>query len=134
LLYLSKIIAVFVTPIGLCIGLTLFGLVLMSVRLRRTGAGFVVLGTALLWIAAMPVTARLALGSLERQYPPVAMSSSSSADAAIVLGGAVGGQVSPRQTVEFGEASDLVYHAFELFQAQKVRTILISGENFRGRS
>jgi uncharacterized SAM-binding protein YcdF (DUF218 family) len=129
LLYLSKIATVFITPLGLCIGLTLFGLVLMSVRLRRTGAGFVVLGTALLWIAAMPVTARFVLGSLERQYPPVAMSSSPSADVAIVLGGAVGGPVSPRQTVDLGEASDRVYHAFELFRAGKVRMILISGGN-----
>ncbi len=129
MLYLSKIATVFITPLGLCIGLTLFGLVLMSVRLRRTGAGFVVLGTALLWIAAMPVTARFVLGSLERQYPPVAMSSSPSADVAIVLGGAVGGPVSPRQTVDLGEASDRVYHAFELFRAGKVRMILISGGN-----
>jgi uncharacterized SAM-binding protein YcdF (DUF218 family) len=129
LLYISKIATVFITPLGLCIGLTLFGFVLMSVRLRRTGAGFVVLGTALLWIAAMPVTARFVLGSLERQYPPVAMSSSPSADVAIVLGGAVGGPVSPRQTVDLGEASDRVYHAFELFRAGKVRMILISGGN-----
>ncbi len=129
MLYLSKIATVFITPLGLCIGLTLFGLVLMAVRLRRSGVGFIALGTALLWVAAMPVTARLALGSLERQYPPAAMSSIPSADVAIVLGGAVGGPVSPRQTVELGEASDRVYHAFELFRAGKVRTILISGGN-----
>jgi len=70
----------------------------MAVRLRRSGIGFIVLGVALLWIAAMPVTARLLLGGLEGQYPP--------ADAAIVLGGAVGGPVAPRQKVELGEASD----------------------------
>lgn len=42
------------------------GLVLVAARLRMTGLGFMVLGIALLWIAAMPVTARLVLGSLER--------------------------------------------------------------------
>ena len=57
------------------------------------------------------------------------MSSSSSAYAATVLGGAAGGPVSPRQTLELGEVSDRVYHALELFQAQKVSTILISGGN-----
>lgn len=129
LLYLSKIATVFVTPLGLCMGLMILGLLLMAARLRKTGFGSVVLGVTLLWIAAMPVTARLALGSLERQYPPAAMASIPSADVAIVLGGAVGGPVSPRQTVDLGEASDRVYHAFELFRAGKVRTILISGGN-----
>jgi uncharacterized SAM-binding protein YcdF (DUF218 family) len=129
LLYLSKIATVFITPLGMCIGLVLLGLVLMAVRLRRLGVGFVVLGTALLWVAAMPVTARVLLGSLERQYPPVAISSIPSADVAIVLGGAVGGPVPPRQTVELREASDRVYHAFELYSAGKVRAILISGGN-----
>ena len=129
MLYLSKVATVFITPLGLCIGLMLLGLLLMAARLRKTGLGFMVLGTALLWIAAMPVTARFLLGGLERQYPPAAMSEIPSADVAIVLGGAVGGPVPPRQTVELGEASDRVYHAFELFKAGKVRTILISGGN-----
>ena len=129
MLYLSKIAIVFITPLGLCIGLMILGLLLMAARLRKTGLGLVVFGTALLWVASMPVTSRSVLGSLERQYPPAAMSSSPSADVAILLGGAVGGPVSPRQTVDLGEASDRVYHAFELFRAGKVRTILISGGN-----
>lgn len=40
-----------------------------------------------------------------------------------------GGPVSPRQTLELGEVLDRVYHALELFSAQKVRTILITGGN-----
>jgi len=67
LLYLSKIATVFITPVGLCIGLTFLGIFLMAARLRKTGLGLVVLGTALLWIAAVPVTSRFLLGSLERQ-------------------------------------------------------------------
>lgn len=129
MLYISKIAIVLVTPLGLCIGLTLIGLVLMAARLRKAGVGCVVFGTALLWIAAMPVTARVVLGSLEREYPPVAMPDIPSADVAIVLGGAVGGPVEPRRTVELGEASDRVYHAYELFKAGKARKILISGGN-----
>jgi uncharacterized SAM-binding protein YcdF (DUF218 family) len=129
LLYLSKIATVFITPLGICLGFVILGLLLMAARLRKTGLGFMVLGLALLWIAAMPVTARALLGSLERQYPPAAMSGIPSADVAIVLGGAVGGPVSPRQTVDLGEASDRVYHAFELLMAGKVGTILISGGN-----
>lgn len=129
MLYLSKVLTVLITPLGMCIGLMILGLLLTAARLRRTGLCFLVLGNGLLWIAAMPVTARLALGSLELQYPPVAMSEIRAADVAIVLGGAIGVTVWPRQTVELGEASDRVYHAFELFRAGKVRTILISGGN-----
>lgn len=129
MLYVSKIASVFITPLGICLGVLILGILLAAAHLRQAGLGLVVLGIAMLWIAAMPVTARLLLGGLEELYPPVAMSNTPSADAAIVLGGAVGGPVSPRQTVELGEASDRVYHAFELFRAQKVRTILISGGN-----
>lgn len=67
MLYLSKIATVFVTPLGLCMGLMILGLLLMAARLRKAGFGIMVTGTALLWIAAMPVTARVLLGSLERQ-------------------------------------------------------------------
>lgn len=129
MLYFSKIATVFITPLGICVGMISVGLLLMASRLRNTGVGLVILGTAILWVAAMPVSARLALGSLERQYPPAAMSATPPADVAIVLGGAVGGPVAPRLTVEFVESSDRVYHAFELFRAGKVGKILISGGN-----
>jgi uncharacterized SAM-binding protein YcdF (DUF218 family) len=129
LLYLSKVATVFITPFGLCIGLMILGLLLMAARLRKTGLGLVVFGTTLLWVASMPVTSRSLLGSLERQYSPAATSLIPSADVASVLGGAVGGPVSPRQTVDLGEASDRVYHAYELLRAEKFRTILISGGN-----
>ena len=83
MLYLSKIATVFITPLGLCIGLTFLGIFLMAARLRKTGLGLVVLGTTLLWVASMQVTSRSVPGSLERQYSPAALSLIPSADVAI---------------------------------------------------
>lgn len=129
MLYASKVLTAFFTPLGICVALAILGLILLETRFRRAGCRAVLLSTAMLWITSMPVTARLALGSLEHQHLPLAVNETPPADVAIVLGGAVGGAVSPRKNLDLGDASDRVYHAYELFKAGKVRAILVSGGN-----
>lgn len=129
MLYLSKVATVWLTPIGFCLTLALMGLAL-AVRGRRGGLGLVLVALLLLWVAAMPIAAQLALGGLEARYPAVAAEAAPTADVAIVLGGGVRGPVPPRPGPDLGEAADRVLYAAELFKARKVERVLVSGGNF----
>lgn len=127
LLYLGKIIAVVVTPLGFLLGVALLGLALLAWGWRRSGYCAVVLALLSLWIAAMPVTGRLLLGALEEQFPAVLVSAAPAADVAIVLGGAVTGQAPGRPFPDLGDAADRVLYAAQLYKAGKVRSVLVSG-------
>lgn len=105
------------------------GLILGRAGHRRGGGALIVSGLAVIWLAAMPVTARFALGLLERQYPVEPVVDMPSADVAVVLGGGIDGMIPPRQNIELGDAADRVYLAAELFKAGKVKAILVSGGN-----
>ena len=121
--------SIFATPLGLVILLSVTGVMLCALRRRRAGVALIAGATVLLWMASTPLAARLALGSLERLHPPLALDDIPPADVAIVLGGAVGGAIPPRRKPDLGDASDRVLHAFDLFKARKVRFILVSGGN-----
>lgn len=97
MLYFSKLASTFATPLGVCIVLCIVGLLLHAFRRRRAGIAMIAVAVVLLWMASTPLTARLALGSLERLHPPLALDDIASADVAIVLGGALGGAAPPRR-------------------------------------
>jgi len=86
---LSKIISVFVLPIGCCIFLAIAGLVVARWR-WKLGAGLVAVAVGLLWACSTPALSSLLVESLEQRYPAVAVENLPSADAIVVLGGAVG--------------------------------------------
>lgn len=129
MLYLAKIAAVFISPLGAILALAGAGLVLALLAWRRSGLILVSIAILGLWICAMPITARLAIGALEQRYPAVAVADLPAADLAILLGGAVEAAVPPRQEPNLGEAADRVLLAAELFRAGKVKRILVSGGN-----
>ena len=129
LLYLSKIASILVTPLGFCLAAALLGVALSAGGWRRLGMRTIVAALLCLWIAAMPLTARLALGELESRYPVLAAGALPPADVAIVLGGSVRGPAPPRPGPDLGEASDRVLFAAELFKAGKVKRIVVIGGN-----
>lgn len=126
LLYASKLATVLLTPLGFALALGLLGL---SFRRVWGAHGLVLAALLLLWCASMPATARFALGTLESRYPNFAAMDAPAADAAIVLGGAIGAPIPPRHAPELQEASDRILYAAQLFKAGKVKAILVSGGN-----
>lgn len=68
--FLSKLLPLFVMPLGLAILLVLLGGVLAFLRRPRSSVTSVATATALLWIYAMPAVAEWTLASLERQFQP----------------------------------------------------------------
>lgn len=127
MLYLGKLLAVAASPIGLLIGLGLLGVLLLGIGKRRSGLALVALSLALLWIAAMPLTGRLALGALEQRFPAIPVAAAPQADVAIILGGALRGPAPGRPFADLGDAADRVLYGAELFKAGKVRALLVSG-------
>jgi len=77
----------------------------------------------------MPIVANWAEASLERQYPPKALADTADADAAIILGGALGQPLPPRIDAGLSEASDRILHAARLYRAGKVKLIPVSAGN-----
>lgn len=129
MLYLSKVAAVLATPLGFCLVLSLAGVALLYRGFRRTGVTVVAAAFFFLWVASMPLTARLALGALEARYPVLSVDEMPTADIAIVLGGAVEPPTPPRRAADLGDATDRIWFAAELFKAGKVQKILVSGGN-----
>ena len=81
----------------------------------------------MLWIASTPIFSDHLCLTLEQRYPPIAVEATPTADAIVVLGGAVGGPEPPRITLDLTDAADRVLHAARLYRAGKAPVIVISG-------
>jgi uncharacterized SAM-binding protein YcdF (DUF218 family) len=125
-LYLSKLIPLFIYPLGFALVLSILaaGILGMSPRLARV---FLFVAVIVLWGASTPFIADYLGLTLERQYPPVSVEETPTADAIVVLGGAVAGVEPPRITVDMSDAADRVLHTARLFRAGKAPVILMSG-------
>ena len=125
-LYLSKLIPLFIVPLGfaLVISILAMGILGLSVRLARL---FLFVAVSVLWVASTPIFAGYLGLTLENRYPPVGIEATPTADAIVVLGGAVGGQGPPRITVDLTDAADRVLHTARLFRAGKAPVVLVSG-------
>jgi len=126
---LTKVLPLFLYPLGLAISLLLIGVLLAKFEFRRLAAWIVAAALIVLWICSTPIFARWALASLERQYPPRMIAETPEADVAIVLGGAVGQPLPPRVSSDLSDAADRVLHAARLYRAGKVKRILITAGN-----
>ena len=128
-LFMTKLLPVFVYPLGLALALLLLGVLLGILGGRKLAFTLIGAVAAGLWAVSTPVFSEWALGDLERQNPPVAIDDLPQADVAILLGGALGGPSAPRVTIDLMAASDRILHAARLFRAGKVSRILVTGGN-----
>jgi len=105
-LYLSKLIPLFIYPLGFALVLSILaaGILGISAGLARL---FLFVAIIVLWGASTPFFADYLGLTLEGQYPP--------------------GAVPPRITVDLSDAADRVLHAARLYRAGKAQVVLISG-------
>jgi len=125
-LFLSKVLSLFIHPLSLGLLLVVAGGV-ASYWWQRLGLGVVGIGVLVLWIPATPVFADWVRGTLESRYPPDSVEAAPTADAIIVLGGAVGAPRPPRVYPDLHGASDRVWHAARLYRAGKAPLVVASG-------
>lgn len=128
-LFLTKLLALFVYPLGIVITLAFAGGLCAQFALRGLARSCFGIGLIILWVGSTPVFAEWALGSLERQYPAQRIADTPEADVAIVLGGAVAPPLAPRVESDLLASSDRILHASRLFRAGKVSRILVTGGN-----
>ena len=125
-LYLSKLIPLFIYPLGfsLMVSIIAAGTLSLSVRLARI---LLFVAISVLWVASTPIFSDHLGLTLEQRYLPIAVEATPTADAIVVLGGAVGGPEPPRITLDLTDAADRVLHAARLYRADKAPVVLVSG-------
>jgi uncharacterized SAM-binding protein YcdF (DUF218 family) len=123
-LFLSKLLPLFIYPLGLACFLLLVALGLVWKR-PRWAAGAIALALGLLLIGGNPWVTTQLVKSLEwRHLPPTDLPQ---AQAIVVLGGGIKPAVSPRPWVDVAEAGDRVLHGAQLYLAGKAPLLILSG-------
>ncbi len=124
---LSKVLPLFVYPVGLCIGLLTFSGISIRFGRKKIGALFGIIAVGQLWLASSPFVADWLYASLERLYPLLPIASIPNADAIVVLGGAVGGTIPPRIFPDLNDAADRILYGARLYRAGKAPAVIASG-------
>ncbi len=131
--FLSKLLPLFVYPVGLSCLLMALGL-LWIWRHPRRAIWAIALSLFILFFTSNPLVSNKLVSTLEWQYfPPDPMPT---ADAIVVLGGATAPQVAPRPWVEVLEAGDRILYAARLYNQGKAPKLILSGGRvtWRGNS
>ena len=123
---LSKHILSVIYPLVLCLWVAILS-VLIAVRKKKTSLVFLFASFALFLITSTPAFSAYLLSSLERQYLPVPIAESPTADAIVVLGGSVAPMNHPRVEVELTDASDRILHAARLYRENKAPILVTTG-------
>ena len=127
---LAKVGGYLVSPLTLSLGLGLLAAIWWWRRRSLWAARFALTGFVLLWIASTPWVDRVLIGALERRYPAIPVERSPSADAILVLGGALVAPKPPeRPQFLLGAGAGRVWHAAALYRAGKARWVVVTGGN-----
>lgn len=123
-LFLSKLLPLFIYPVGLSCIFIAVTLVLMWKRPRWAAIAL----SVALWVLILGgnnwVSATL-VQSLERQYRPIP--NLPNTQAIVILGGATRAPDPPRPWVEVNEAGDRLLYGAKLYRQQKAPLVILSG-------
>ncbi|BFM38321.1 YdcF family protein [Synechocystis sp. LKSZ1] len=123
-LFLSKLLPLFFYPLGLAT--LLLGLIAVwSWKQRSWLQGPALVGFVVLYFGGNVWVSDALLGSLE--YGVLAPEPIPSAEAAVVLGGAVYGSNDSQRVPEVNEAGDRLIYAAQLYQQGKIPRLLLTG-------
>jgi uncharacterized SAM-binding protein YcdF (DUF218 family) len=123
-LYFSKLLPLFIYPLGLACVLLVMALALLW-RQPRLSALSIVLALALLLVGGNGWIANQLTRSLEWQNLPAA--NLPTAEAIVVLGGATRPQIYPRPAVDVMEEGDRMIYGAQLYRQGKAPIVILSG-------
>ena len=126
-LFLSKLLPLWLYPLGLAILLVLVVALGALFRLRLGTALLLFLAGGGLWAVSTPMFSNTLLAKLEGDYPEKRVETLPKAGAIVLLGGALMPPRPPREYADFMMAADRVVHTWRLFQAERAPFILVSG-------
>lgn len=123
-LFLSKLLPLFIYPLGFAC-LMLIGALVTLWKRPRWSAGFILLALAALLLGGNGWIANQMVHSLEQRYVPTA--GLPNADAIVVLGGSIRPQIPPRPGVDVTEAGDRPIYGAQLYREGKAPLVILSG-------
>jgi uncharacterized SAM-binding protein YcdF (DUF218 family) len=127
MLFLNKLLPLFVLPIGWVVLLVLFGL-------WKKKRWPLVTALVVLYVASIPAVGGRLLGWVESRHPAVPVAQVEPADAVVVLGGILGPRVGDGLVPNFSETSERFDAGVVLLQAGKARTLVFTGARMSWRS
>ena len=127
MLLLGKILSLLVYPLSLCLLLLLLAMLLRMRGARGRANGLTLLATAWLYLCATEWGASALLTPLEAAYPAFADEELPTAEAIVVLGGAITGQSRFGEGGDVNQAADRLWRAATLYQSQKAPLLVLSG-------
>lgn len=129
---LSKLLPLFIYPLGLCVVLGFIGLLLVVFGWRRCALLSVFSGLAILAVASTAPFAEALLNPLERMYAITTPDQADVADAIVVLGGTVGVRRHPRVVPELLSGGQRLLHGARLYRSSRAPLVVLSGGNTFG--
>ena len=120
MLYLNKLLPIFVLPLGWVV-------LLLALGLWRRKRWALITALAVLYISSMPVVGSRLLYWLESCYPAVAIDQVESADAIVPLGGIFGPATAEGFLPNVGEAGDRLEAGIVLWQKKKAPWLVFTG-------
>ncbi|MEJ2531707.1 MAG: YdcF family protein [Halioglobus sp.] len=108
----------------------LLGILALCLWLLRCGrAGVIILAVALAWLylCSTALVADRLMASLERDYPPRALSATPESEAIVLLGGATRGDTHMGTLGDMNQQADRLVHAVALYKAGRAPLVLLSG-------
>lgn len=124
---LSSVALALISPLGSALALGGIALMLAQRGIKRAAWVAGIAALVWLWVWSTPLASVWLLGSIEGRYPPLAMQAVPSAQAIVVLGGALSPPGPGRQYPDLSGGSDRVWHAARLFHAGKAPLVVMSG-------
>lgn len=122
-IFLSKLLPLFVYPLGSASILLFFALI--EKNNPRARSTLITAALIILWLSSTTGFSNLLARSLEWRYPT--LDEIPAADVIVVLGGGTEPAAYPRPSVEVNSAGDRVLYAASLFKEGKAAHILLSG-------
>ena len=124
---LSKLLPLFVYPLGLGLLLQLAGVGVAARGQRGWGLGLSGAGLGLIWLFAMPFTSRQLIWGLEERAAALSPAQIPKADAVLVLGGGLKPALAPRRGVEVSEGGDRLLTGLRLMRENRAPLLITSG-------
>ena len=125
-LFLDKLLAIFVYPLGAALLFGSVALALSFTRYRKLARFVLALTVIGLWIAATPLFSHWLVAQLEAQYPPQPIANLPEVDAVILLGGFLQQPLPSRLSPDLTAAADRALEAVRLYKAGKAPRILVA--------
>ena len=120
MLFLNKLLPVFVLPVGwVCL--------LLILALWRKQWWPVVVALLVLFVASVPAVASRLIGGLEAKFAAVPVAAAGPADAVVVLGGILGPKAAPGYVTNWSETSERYDGGVELLRTGRARVLVFTG-------